>query len=59
MKWLSLLLAAVIIGGSSVVLSLLGLELGSRLGKRVEEYSEILAGIILLLVGAAVGFRII
>ena len=55
----SLALAAIVIGITSVALSLLGLELGSRLGKRVEKYSEVLAGVILLLVGLAVGFRLL
>ena len=37
----------------SVGLSLLGLELGSRLGSRVGEYSEMAGGAVLVLVGAA------
>ncbi len=55
----SLVTAALVIGVTSVALSLLGLELGNRLGKRVEEYSEVMAGVILLLVGIAVGFKIL
>ena len=55
----SLLLAAVIIGSTSVVLSLIGLELGSRLSTKVEEYSEILSGLILILVGIAIGLKIL
>jgi len=55
----SLWLAAVVIGVTSVVLSLIGLKLGHRLGKKVEEYSEILSGVILLCVGIAVGFKLL
>lgn len=54
-----LLLAAVVIGVTSVILSLIGLELGHHLGKRVEEYSEMLSGVILLFVGLAVGLKIL
>lgn len=49
-----LALAAVIIGCASVALTLLGLEFGHRLGAKVEGYSEVLSGLILVLVGLAV-----
>lgn len=46
-------LAAVMMGTVSVALSLVGLELGSRLGERVEEWSEEIGGGVLILVGIA------
>lgn len=46
--------AAVIIGGVSVTLSLAGLELGDRLGVKLGERSEILGGLVLIVVGIAV-----
>jgi putative Mn2+ efflux pump MntP len=49
----SLLLAAVVIGAVSVGLSLLGLELGRRLGARTGERSEYIAAVVLIGVGAA------
>jgi putative Mn2+ efflux pump MntP len=49
----SLAAAAVIIGAVSVGLSLLGLELGSRLGARTGENGEILGGAVLIGVGIA------
>jgi putative Mn2+ efflux pump MntP len=45
--------AAIVMGCVSVTLSLLGLELGSRLGKRWEAWSEELGGGVLVLVGVA------
>jgi manganese efflux pump family protein len=48
-----LLLAVVVIGAASVSLSLLGLELGARLGPRTGERGELLAGLILVAVGIA------
>ena len=48
------LLAAFVIALVSVVLSLVGLELGQRLGKRFEEWGEVLSGAILVLVGLAI-----
>jgi manganese efflux pump family protein len=47
-------LAVVVIGTVSVALSLLGLELGDRLGARAGDRGEYLSGIILVGVGAAV-----
>lgn len=48
-------LAAGIIGTVSVCMSLVGLELGQRLGKRFEEWSEELSGSVLIMVGLALG----
>jgi manganese efflux pump family protein len=49
----------VAIGVVSVGLSLVGLELGARLGERVERYGELIGGIVLLAVGLAILFRLI
>ena len=54
-----LLLAAIIIGTTSVCLALLGLEIGNRLNRKVEEYSEILSGLILIFVGILIGLKIL
>jgi manganese efflux pump family protein len=54
-----LILAAAIIGIASISLSLLGLELGSRLGSKVEGYSELLSGLILVAIGAAIYLKIL
>ena len=51
---ISIVLAAATMGVISVALSLLGLELGSRLGSRVEAWSEELGGAVLILVGLAI-----
>jgi putative Mn2+ efflux pump MntP len=48
-----LIVAAVTIGAVSVSLSLLGLEFGSRLGERIGQLSEYIAGALLIGVGAA------
>jgi putative Mn2+ efflux pump MntP len=50
----SLLLAAVVIGAVSVSLSLVGLELGNRLGTRTGERGEIVGGLVLIGVGVAI-----
>jgi len=39
----------------SVGMSLVGLELGKHLGKGIEDWSEVFSGVILILVGLAVG----
>ncbi len=52
---INLLVAAVTMGVVSVGMSLVGLELGSRLGERVEGYAEEIGGGILVLVGIALG----
>jgi manganese efflux pump family protein len=51
----NLVAAAVTIAGVSVALSLLGLEIGGRLGKRLGRRAELVGGVVLLLVGIAVG----
>lgn len=47
-------LAAIVIAAVSVSLSLLGLELGARLGASFERYSEEIGALVLVAVGAAV-----
>jgi putative Mn2+ efflux pump MntP len=47
--------AAVLMAAVSVAMSLVGLELGHRLGQRVEEWSEEIGGSVLILVGVALG----
>jgi manganese efflux pump family protein len=54
----SLALAAVVIAVVSVAMSLVGLELGRRLGRVVEEWSDEISGGVLILVGAAIALRI-
>jgi putative Mn2+ efflux pump MntP len=49
--------SAIVIGITSVVLSIIGLEIGSRLSSKVEKYSELLSGLILVLVGIAIGLK--
>jgi putative Mn2+ efflux pump MntP len=54
-----IVLAAATMGVISVALSLVGLELGSRLGTRVEAWSEELGGAVLILVGLALAIGIL
>jgi manganese efflux pump family protein len=49
----SLIVAAVVIGATSVTLSLVGLELGGRLGARVVDHGELVGGLVLVGVGIA------
>jgi putative Mn2+ efflux pump MntP len=49
---ISLAVAAVVIGAVSVTLSLIGLELGSRIGAKTGERGELLGGLVLIGVGA-------
>lgn len=49
-----IVIAAVTMGAVSVAMSLIGLELGHRLGRRVEEWSEEIGGVVLILVGIAI-----
>jgi putative Mn2+ efflux pump MntP len=49
-----LLTAIIVFAAVSVGLSLIGLELGRRLGERVESSSELLAGVVLIVVGVLV-----
>lgn len=51
---LNVSLAVAVIGGVSVIMSLVGLELGSRIGARIGERGELLGGIVLIAVGAAI-----
>jgi Putative manganese efflux pump len=55
----SLLLAAAVIGAVSVPMSLVGLELGARIGLRAGQRGELLGGLVLIGVGAAIGAGII
>ena len=50
-----IVLAAVMMGVISVAMSLVGLELGYRLGERVEKWSEEISGTVLIGVGVALG----
>lgn len=50
----SVVLAAVIIGAVSVALSLVGLELGGRVGAKTGDRGELFGGVILVAVGAAI-----
>jgi putative Mn2+ efflux pump MntP len=54
-----LILSVVTIGVVSVGLSLVGLELGARLGARVDRYGELIGGAVLVGVGIAVLTRLI
>lgn len=54
-----LILSVVVIGVVSVGLSLLGLELGSRLGAEVGQRSELLGAGVLIAVGVAIVTRVI
>ena len=50
----SLAVTAVVIGAVSIFLSLLGLELGSRLGTRTRGRGELIGGLVLIGVGVAI-----
>jgi len=50
----SILTGALVIGAVSVGLSLIGLELGARIGARAGERGEQLAGLMLIAIGAAI-----
>ena len=47
-------LAAIVFGVVSILMTLIGLELGHRLGKPVEKWSEEIGGGVLILVGVAI-----
>ncbi len=51
-----IVLAAIVIATVSVLMSLVGFELGSRLGQRIERWSEEIGGGVLILVGIALLF---
>ena len=53
------LVAAVVIAVVSVALSLLGLEIGGRLGASVERWSAELGAVVLIVVGAAIALGIL
>jgi manganese efflux pump family protein len=50
---------ATVIAAVSVAMSLLGLELGQRLGKVAERWSEEIGGAVLMLVGVAIAVRLL
>jgi putative Mn2+ efflux pump MntP len=54
-----LAVAAAVIGAVSVALSLVGLELGARIGTRTGRRGELLGGLVLIGVGAAVAAGLI
>lgn len=54
----SLAVAVPLIAVVSVGMALCGLELGSRLGTIVEQWSEEIGGVVLILVGAAIMLRL-
>jgi putative Mn2+ efflux pump MntP len=55
----SLALAAVVIGVVSVAMSLIGLELGNRIGARAGDRGELIGGLVLIGVGIAVASGVI
>lgn len=55
----SFVAAAAFIAGVSIAMSLVGLELGSRLGEQLGQRSELLGGAILLVVGGAIAGGVI
>lgn len=56
---IQIVIAAVTMAFVSVAMSLVGLELGHRLGRHVEAWSEELGGSVLILVGIAIAFRLL
>jgi putative Mn2+ efflux pump MntP len=54
-----IVLAALTFGFVSVIMALVGLELGHRLGKRVEAWSEEIGGGVLILVGVAIAVGVL
>lgn len=55
----SLAPAVITIGAVSVALSLVGLELGARIGARVGRRGELLGGLVLVAVGAAIAVGVL
>jgi putative Mn2+ efflux pump MntP len=55
----SVAIAAIVIAVVSVGMSLVGLEIGSRLGALVEKWSAELGGTVLILVGVAIATGIL
>jgi manganese efflux pump family protein len=56
---IQIVIAAVTMGVISVAMSLVGLELGHRLGQRVEGWSEEIGGGVLILVGIAIALGLL
>jgi putative Mn2+ efflux pump MntP len=54
-----IVLAALTFGVVSIVMSLAGLELGHRVGRRVEEWGEEIGGTVLILVGIAIAVGVL
>ena len=54
-----LLLAALVIAATSVGMSLIGLELGHKLGARIEQGSKLFGGVVLILVGLALALHLL
>ena len=52
-------LAALTFGVVSIIMSLIGLEIGSAVGKRAESWSEEIGGGVLILVGLAIGVGVL
>lgn len=52
---IDIVLAGITFGVVSILMSLIGLELGHHVGKRVEAWSEEIGGGVLILVGLAIG----
>lgn len=55
----SLAMAAIVIGVVSVAMSLIGLELGHRIGTRAGDRGELLGGVVLIGVGIAVASGVV
>lgn len=55
----SLLMAVLVIGAVSVTLSLIGLELGARIGAKAGHRGELLGGVVLIAVGIALALQAI
>ena len=54
-----LLLAALVIAATNAGMSLIGLELGNKLGAWLERGSELFGGVVLILVGLALAFHLL
>jgi putative Mn2+ efflux pump MntP len=54
-----IVLAAITIAAVSVALSLIGLEIGGRIGERVGTRSELIGGAALIIVGVAIGIGLL
>jgi manganese efflux pump family protein len=55
----NLVVAAITIGGISIAMSLVGLELGAQVGARAGQRGELLGGLILIAVGGAIAAGLI